>query len=66
MRRTYPESCADSFELLQLQSGVQSTLGAGRTQLFNPDGNMTDCALFGQVGRRRDPRLIQLASKLTF
>ena len=36
------------------------------TQFFNPDGNITDGALFGQVSRVRDPRLIQLALRLTF
>lgn len=37
-----------------------------RTQFFNPDGNITDGASFGQVSRARDPRLIQLAMRLTF
>ena len=36
------------------------------TQFFNPDGNITDGASFGQVSRARDPRLIQLAMRLTF
>jgi len=36
------------------------------TQFFNPDGNITDGGAFGQVSRARDPRLIQLAVKLTF
>jgi len=36
------------------------------TQFFNPDGNITDGASFGQVSRARDPRLIQLAVRLTF
>jgi hypothetical protein len=36
------------------------------TQFFNPDGNITDGSNFGQVSRARDPRLIQLALRLTF
>jgi hypothetical protein len=36
------------------------------TQFMNPDGNITDGASFGQVTRARDPRLIQLALRLTF
>ena len=36
------------------------------TQFFNPDGNITDGASFGQVSRAQDPRLIQLAVRLTF
>jgi hypothetical protein len=36
------------------------------TQFFNPDGNITDGASFGKVSRARDPRLIQLAMRLTF
>ncbi|MFY9644773.1 MAG: TonB-dependent receptor [Terriglobales bacterium] len=36
------------------------------TQFFNPDGNITDGASFGQVSRAQDPRLIQLALRLTF
>jgi hypothetical protein len=36
------------------------------TQFFNPDGNISDGADFGQVTRARDPRLIQLALRLTF
>ena len=36
------------------------------TQFFSPDGNITDGASFGQVSRAQDPRLIQLALKLTF
>src|SRR5208283_5200917 len=36
------------------------------TQFFNPDGNITDGASFGQVSRARDPRLIQLAARFTF
>jgi hypothetical protein len=36
------------------------------TQFLNPDGNITDGTTFGQVSRARDPRLIQLAVRLTF
>lgn len=36
------------------------------TEFFNPDGNITDGASFGQVTQARDPRLIQLALRLTF
>ncbi len=36
------------------------------TGFFNPDGNITDGSSFGQVSRAQDPRLIQLALKLTF
>jgi hypothetical protein len=36
------------------------------TQFMNPDGNITDGGAFGQVSRARDPRLIQLALRLTF
>jgi len=36
------------------------------TQFLNPDGNTTDGAAFGQVSAARDPRLIQLALRLTF
>ncbi len=36
------------------------------TQFFNPDGNITDGTSFGQVSRARDPKLIQLAMRLTF
>jgi hypothetical protein len=36
------------------------------TQFMNPDGNITDDASFGMVSRARDPRLIQLALRLTF
>lgn len=36
------------------------------TQFFNPDGDITDGAAFGQVSQARDPRLIQLALRLTF
>jgi hypothetical protein len=35
-------------------------------QFLNPDGDITDGSTFGQVTRARDPRLIQLALKLTF
>jgi Carboxypeptidase regulatory-like domain len=36
------------------------------TQFFNPDGNFTDGAQFGQVNQVRDPRLVQFALKLFF
>jgi len=36
------------------------------TQFLNPDGNITDGSNFGLVTRARDPRLIQLALKVTF
>jgi hypothetical protein len=36
------------------------------TQFLNPDGNITDGASFGTVSRARDPRLMQLALRLTF
>jgi len=36
------------------------------TQFMNPDGNITDGASFGQVSAARDPRLIQVALRLTF
>jgi hypothetical protein len=36
------------------------------TQFFNPDGNFSDGAQFGQVNQVRDPRLLQFALKLFF
>jgi hypothetical protein len=36
------------------------------TQFFNPDGNSSDGAQFGQVTQARDPRLMQFALKLFF
>jgi len=36
------------------------------TQFFNPDGNISDGASFGQVSRAQDPRLIQFAVKISF
>ncbi len=36
------------------------------TQFFNPDGNFSDGAQFGQVTQVRDPRLVQFALKLFF
>jgi len=36
------------------------------TQFLNPDGNITDGASFGTVSHARDPRLMQLALRLTF
>jgi hypothetical protein len=36
------------------------------TQFFNPDGNSSDGAQFGQVTQARDPRLMQFALKFFF
>ena len=36
------------------------------TQFLNPDGNITDGNDFGEVRQARDPRLVQLAIRLTF
>jgi hypothetical protein len=36
------------------------------TQFFNPDGNITDGAQFGQVTQAKDPRLVQFALKFFF
>jgi hypothetical protein len=36
------------------------------TQFLNPDGNFTDGISFGGVTQERDPRLIQLALRLSF
>jgi Carboxypeptidase regulatory-like domain len=36
------------------------------TQFFNPDGNTSDGAQFGQVNQVRDPRLVQFALKFFF
>lgn len=36
------------------------------TQFYNPDGNITDGGSFGQVSQARNPRLVQLALRLTF
>ena len=36
------------------------------TQFFNPDGNSSDGAQFGQVTQVRDPRLVQFSLKLYF
>jgi len=36
------------------------------TQFFNPDGNITDGSSFGRVSRAQNPRLIQVAVRLTF
>jgi hypothetical protein len=37
-----------------------------RTQFLNPDGDFSDGSAFGLVTGERDPRLIQLALRLTF
>jgi len=36
------------------------------TQFFNPDGNFSDGAQFGQIAQARDPRLMQFALKFFF
>jgi hypothetical protein len=36
------------------------------TQFYNPDGNFSDGAQFGQVSQVRDPRLAQFALKFFF
>lgn len=36
------------------------------TQFYNPDGNVSDGAQFGQITQVRDPRLVQFALKLFF
>jgi hypothetical protein len=36
------------------------------TQFYNPDGNFSDGAQFGQVNQVRDPRLMQFALKFFF
>jgi hypothetical protein len=36
------------------------------TQFFNPDGNSSDGAQFGQVTQAKDPRLMQFALKFFF
>jgi outer membrane receptor protein involved in Fe transport len=36
------------------------------TQFYNPDGNITDGAQFGQVTEVKDPRLVQFALKFYF
>jgi hypothetical protein len=36
------------------------------TQFYNPDGNFSDGAQFGQVNQVRDPRLAQFALKFFF
>jgi hypothetical protein len=36
------------------------------TQFYNPDGNTSDGAQFGQVTQARDPRLVQFALKFFF
>jgi Carboxypeptidase regulatory-like domain len=36
------------------------------TQFLNPDGDFTDGSGFGKVAQARDPRLIQVAMKLSF
>jgi hypothetical protein len=36
------------------------------TQFFNPNGDIAAGSMFGQVSQARDPRLIQIALRLTF
>jgi hypothetical protein len=49
---------------LEFRSEIYNVLN--HTQFFNPEGNITDGPIFGQVSRTRDPRLIQLAVRLKF
>jgi outer membrane receptor protein involved in Fe transport len=53
-------------ESMNLEFRTESFNLFNHTQFLNPDGNITDGTTFGQVSRARDPRLIQLAMKLTF
>jgi hypothetical protein len=53
-------------ELGKLEFRTEVFNALNHTQFMNPDGNITDGAAFGQVSRARDPRLIQLALRLTF
>ena len=53
-------------EGMNLEFRTESFNVFNHTQFFNPDGNITDGVLFGQVTRARDPRLIQFALRLTF
>jgi carboxypeptidase family protein len=49
---------------LELRTEVFNVVN--HTQFINPDGNITDGAGFGRVSSARDPRLIQLAWRLSF
>ncbi|HEV3513093.1 MAG TPA: carboxypeptidase regulatory-like domain-containing protein [Candidatus Sulfotelmatobacter sp.] len=58
-----------SFELtertrLEFRTEVFNLMN--HTQFLNPDGNITDGASFGRVSAARDPRLVQVAVRLTF
>ena len=58
-----------AFELkegtkLELRTDVLNVLN--HTQFMNPDGNISDGAGFGRVTRARDPRLVQLAVRVTY
>jgi len=53
-------------EGMNLEFRTESFNLFNHTQFFNPDGNITDGTSFGQVSRAQDPRLIQLAVRLTF
>ena len=53
-------------ESMKLEFRAETFNVFNHTQFFNPDGNITDGSSFGQVSRAQDPRLIQLAVRLTF
>jgi hypothetical protein len=50
--------------MLELRTEVFNVFN--HTQFMNPDGNITDGDAFGQVSAARDPRLIQVALRVTF
>jgi len=49
---------------LELRTEIFNVMN--HTQFLNPDGNISDNAQFGAVSAARDPRLVQLALRLTF
>jgi hypothetical protein len=53
-------------ESMNLEFRAETFNVFNHTQFFNPDGNISDGSSFGQVSRAQDPRLIQLAVRLTF
>ncbi len=53
-------------ESTQLQLRTEIFNIFNHTQFLNPDGNITNGDTFGLVRRARDPRLIQLAIRLSF
>jgi hypothetical protein len=53
-------------EAIKLELRTDTFNVVNHTQFFNPDGNITDGPSFGQVSRAQDPRLVQLAVRLTF